>query len=100
MNNEGQLKPSTEPAVVDTAEVRHADPTNERHSAEQSQTRPDTQPDATTLAKVRADNEKALQDSREGVWYLKEIIYNGDKKKIVTQNYNGYAARYLRRARH
>ncbi|KAH8117710.1 hypothetical protein DFH11DRAFT_1686907 [Phellopilus nigrolimitatus] len=27
--------------------------------------------------------------SREGVWFLKEISYNGQPKKIVTQNYNG-----------
>lgn len=45
------------------------------------------------LAKVRADNAKAVQDSREAIWYLKEIMYNGDSKKIVTQNYNGYVVK-------
>ncbi|KAL5503846.1 hypothetical protein ACEPAH_7917 [Sanghuangporus vaninii] len=41
------------------------------------------------LARARAANEKALQESREGVWFLKEISFNGQRKKIVTQNYNG-----------
>ncbi|KAL5485712.1 hypothetical protein ACEPAI_6753 [Sanghuangporus weigelae] len=41
------------------------------------------------LARARTANEKALQESREGVWFLKEISFNGQRKKIVTQNYNG-----------
>ena len=41
------------------------------------------------LARARTANEKALQESREGVWFFKEITFNGQKKKIVTQNYNG-----------
>ena len=49
-----------------------------------------TEEEAAALAKARADNAKAVQDSREGVWYLKEIAYEGGRKKIITQNYNGY----------
>lgn len=49
-----------------------------------------TEEEAAAFAKARADNAKAVQDSREGVWYLKEIAYEGGRKKIITQNYNGY----------
>lgn len=32
---------------------------------------------------------RAIQESREGVWYLKDIYFNNQYKRIVTQNYNG-----------
>ena len=34
-------------------------------------------------------NAQALRESREGVWFLKTIVFQAQPKKIVTQNYNG-----------
>ncbi|EJD06467.1 uncharacterized protein FOMMEDRAFT_144501 [Fomitiporia mediterranea MF3/22] len=45
--------------------------------------------DQAELERAKAANNKALQDSREGIWFLKQITFNGRPKKIVTQNYNG-----------
>ncbi|KLO09893.1 hypothetical protein SCHPADRAFT_907408 [Schizopora paradoxa] len=34
-------------------------------------------------------NAQALRESREGVWFLKTIVFQAQPKKIITQNYNG-----------
>ncbi|KAI5121209.1 hypothetical protein M0805_007219 [Coniferiporia weirii] len=49
----------------------------------------DAEKDADALSRARAENAQAFQASREDVWFLKEITFNGHPKKIVTQNYNG-----------
>jgi len=38
---------------------------------------------------ARRANEEALQASREDVWFLKDIVFEGQQRKIITQNYNG-----------
>ena len=34
-------------------------------------------------------HKQALQESRESVWFLKNIVFKAQRKKIITQNYNG-----------
>ena len=40
----------------------------------------------------REQHERALQESRESIWFLKDITFEGKPRKIITQNYNGYVA--------
>ncbi|TDL25489.1 DUF544-domain-containing protein [Rickenella mellea] len=35
------------------------------------------------------DHDLAIQNSRQDAWFLKEILFEGTVKKIVTQNHNG-----------
>ena len=42
-------------------------------------------------AKARAANAQAFQESREAIWFLKDIHFNGEPRKVITQNYNGCA---------
>lgn len=61
-------------------------PSNTQANTEQ---KADSEEARIELERAKAANAQALQDSREGVWFLKEISFDGVPKKIVTQNYNG-----------
>lgn len=94
MDNQDAAIPQAGPSVQGTVDLpNHHDVPADRENEQPAPVQQMTEAEMIALAKVRADNAKAVQDSREAIWYLKEIMYNGDSKKIVTQNYNGYVVK-------
>lgn len=94
MDNQDAAIPQAGPSAQGTVDLpNHHDMPADRENEQPAPAQKMTEAEMIALAKVRADNAKAVQDSREAIWYLKEIMYNGDRKKIVTQNYNGYVVK-------
>ena len=81
----------TELGTQSNSGENNSDTTPERENTNHEASKETTAEDEAAIAQARAANAQAFKESKEGVWFLKQIWYNNHTRKIVMQNYNGWA---------